>query len=141
MIKQMIQVDPAARPTFDTLLHISRATVFPESFFSFLHNYVASVNELPSNSPFTAALPHSTLHTSGTGPGTSVRANPSTESIPSENRLPSDSDHRMERIWADYEGVEPYLVPDGPEEAPVNLKSNDERLPTGAYKPFQVKSD
>ena len=25
-------------------------------------------------------------------------------------QLPSDSDHRMERIWSDYESVEPYLL-------------------------------
>ncbi|KAF9007713.1 hypothetical protein BDZ89DRAFT_1144434 [Hymenopellis radicata] len=52
LIKQMISLDPSARPTFDTLLHTSRGTVFPESFFSFLHNYVTSVNDLPVESPF-----------------------------------------------------------------------------------------
>ena len=34
------------RPTFDTLLHTSHGTVLPECFYSFLYNYVSSINEL-----------------------------------------------------------------------------------------------
>ena len=42
-------LDPSERPTFDTLLHTLRGTVFPESFYSFLHNHASSVNELSSD--------------------------------------------------------------------------------------------
>ena len=45
----MISLDPSERPAFNTLLHTSRGTVFPEFFYSFLHNYVFSVNELSSD--------------------------------------------------------------------------------------------
>ena len=40
---------PSERPTFDTLLRTLRGTVFPESFYSFLHNHASSVNELSSD--------------------------------------------------------------------------------------------
>ena len=57
----MIALDPPARPTFDTLLHTSRGAVFPESFYSFLHNYVSTVNEVDSPSFFSATATPSTI--------------------------------------------------------------------------------
>ena len=120
MIKQMITIDPSGRPTFDSLLHTTRGTVFPETFYSFLHNYVASVNELASGSPFSfpSHLPSvSATPISNTSAGPKLNINPSTPGIgfptagdPQNEPLPSDSDHRMERIWADYESVEPYIL-------------------------------
>ena len=122
MIKQMIAIDPTTRPTFDSLLHTTRGSVFPESFYSFLHNYVASVNELSSGSPF--AFPNAshvtstiTTPTTQTSTATKLSVPPSatTPGFPGtgdvfNEPLPSDSDHRMERIWSDYESVEPYLL-------------------------------
>lgn len=129
MIKEMINVDPSARPTFDSLLHTSRGTVFPESFFSFFHNYVSSINELPAISPFAPSI--SSIVSAGAGTGnppvsaTGLRSSASTSAVGgagvgagptsvnimiSNDLLPSDSDHRMERLWADFESVEPYLV-------------------------------
>lgn len=128
LIKSMIAIDPAERPTFDNLLHSSRGTVFPETFYSFLHNYVASVNELSNPSPF--AFPYQS-HPS-TVPATPVSAAPSsaktnmstaaqpvlsTGADGQSDTLPSDSDRRMERLWSDYESVEPYLLPTAEEEA------------------------
>lgn len=52
--------------------------------------------------------------------------------------LPSDSDHRMERIWADYESVEPYLAPDVAEETVMNVKVD--YTSSSSSKPFQVLS-
>lgn len=127
LIKQMIAMDPSTRPTFDTLLHTSRGTVFPESFYSFLHNYVSSVNEVNTPSLFSAT------GTPSTGPvSANVSAHKGTNAplsssvalngdLPNDP-LPSDSDHRMERIWADYESVEPYLVNDAVEETVMDVK-------------------
>ncbi|KAJ7594229.1 hypothetical protein C8J56DRAFT_926236 [Mycena floridula] len=141
MIKEMISLDPAARPTFETVLHTSRGTVFPESFFSFLHNYVASVNEIPSGPPFTSTAPTSALSPSvSTNPPTIVlRPTPGPNAVSEESpadTLPSDSDHRMERIWADYESVEPYLVPEEPE-GMLSEVQTDEQSSTSVSKPFQ----
>lgn len=118
----MIAIDPATRPTFDSLLHSARGTVFPETFYSFLHNYVASVNE-PSSSaafPFSATNPNTSVTPTpitGPGAGPSLAKGPPLSNVSQptagdamSEQLPSDSDHRMERIWSDYESVEPYLL-------------------------------
>ena len=122
----MIAIDPATRPTFDTLLHTSRGTVFPESFYSFLHNYVSTVNEVSSPSLFSATATPSTVPSSATvsahkagpnaAPGASLNGD-----LPNDP-LPSDSDHRMDRIWADYESVEPYLINEAVEETVMDVK-------------------
>ncbi|KAG8791389.1 Serine/threonine-protein kinase, partial [Serendipita sp. 399] len=52
MVLQMIDLTPSLRPTFDTILSTSRGDAFPESFYEFYHEYVHSIEELPSPSPF-----------------------------------------------------------------------------------------
>ncbi|KAF7343436.1 hypothetical protein MVEN_01776300 [Mycena venus] len=144
VIKQMISLDPASRPTFDTLLHTSRGTVFPESFYSFLHNYVSSINDLPSNPPFSSSAPSTVATPAGIAPsisGSTLRPTPSLASgLPGTDTppdaLPSDSDHRMDRIWSDYESVEPYLVPDTVEETVMDVKV-EYNSTTSMSKPFQ----
>ncbi|EIW79923.1 WD40 repeat-like protein [Coniophora puteana RWD-64-598 SS2] len=146
MIKQMISLDPIARPNFESLLHTSRGTIFPESFYSFLHSYISSINDLPFNA-------FSPLSSSGSAAGSALATptistpNPSSIQQPpsaplksagasaakdaladgAPNVLPSDSDHRIERIWEDFEGVEPYLIPDdeGTEGPPRELEKGD----------------
>lgn len=90
----MVALDPAERPTFDLALHSSRGTVFPESFYSFLHNYMASLNELSSQNVF-----------SKTGTLT-----PSDNAFDETTAMPTDSDHRINKVWGDYDLVEPYLT-------------------------------
>lgn len=151
MIKQMINLDPSARPTFDTLLHTSRGTVYPESFYSFLHNYVSSINELPSPSPFAPTVPSSNTVTAthSVAPSissnsthkataTSINANPPSADNAS-GALPSDSDHRIERIWADYESVEPYIVPEIGDETVMDPRI-DYGSSAGSSRPYQVWS-
>jgi len=146
MIKQMISLEPSSRPTFESLLHTSRGTVFPESFFSFLHNYVASINELSvTNSPFpqptSTTSPSTAGNTSETPTPTNTTRippsiNPTSEHIPSGNdALPSDSDHRIEKIWADYESLVPYLV-GASEPEDVDIKTDSPSYMATA-KPFQ----
>jgi phosphoinositide-3-kinase regulatory subunit 4 len=43
----------------------------------------------------------------------------------------------MERIWADYESVEPYLIPDIGDETVMDVKV-DYGSSAGSSKPFQV---
>ena len=106
----MIALEPAERPLFDMILHTSRGTIFPESFYSPLYDFVSSVTDLSASSPFT---------TSSTGTAT-----PSTLSMPSAagtvdekqlyangtpedaSVLPTDSDRRIMRVWAEYDVIE-----------------------------------
>ena len=147
----MIELDSTMRPTFDTLLHTSRGSVFPESFYSFLYNYVSSINDLPHSTPFTTALPQTATFAqtsvlpSASGstirPGSSLGPS-ATNVTATENTMesfPSDSDHRLEKLWADYESVEPYLGPDTIEETVMDVKLEYASSSTGVYKPFQVR--
>jgi phosphoinositide-3-kinase regulatory subunit 4 len=149
----MIELDPNARPTFDSLLHTSRGSVFPESFYSFLHSYVSSINDLPHNSPYTstslpsaASISQTSVAPSASGstirPGTSLGPNGSsvTATDNTTENFPSDSDHRLEKLWADYESIEPYLVPDTIEETVTDVKLEYTATSTGVSKPFQVRS-
>ena len=140
MIKQMINLSPPDRPTFDNLLHTSRGTVFPEPFYSFFHNYVSSMNELSNNmSPNTPSLtqPLSTP-VPGTRPGSVASATTVTniETKSSIDTLPSDSDQRIERLWADYESFAPYLNEEADQRPSVDVRV-DYAQQSSTSKPFQ----
>ncbi|KAI0305183.1 ARM repeat-containing protein [Multifurca ochricompacta] len=134
LIKDMIALDPSARPTFDALLHNVRGTVFPEVFYSFLHGYVSSINELPTATSFapqstTGASPEiltpavSTVSTAtSTVKGGSVTPLLAADAKVPEAAVPRDADHKIEKIWADYESVEPYLVEDAGEDTVTDVR-------------------
>jgi phosphoinositide-3-kinase regulatory subunit 4 len=52
--------------------------------------------------------------------------------------LPSDSDHRLERIWADYESIGPYIIQEQSEDAPDMDVQIDYTTFTPLSKPLQV---
>ncbi|EPQ51918.1 ARM repeat-containing protein [Gloeophyllum trabeum ATCC 11539] len=151
LIKQMIALEPSARPTFDTLLHTSRGTVFPECFYSFLHNYVSSINELPTPSPFAptpaGAIVPATPVTTPMSPSPSTapvgsKLNPAATGLTGADdvnaALPNDSDHRIDRIWEDYESVAPYLtIENGDKEAAEPDVKWDYNGLLESYKPLQ----
>jgi phosphoinositide-3-kinase, regulatory subunit 4 len=142
----MIDIEPTNRPTFDSLLHNARGAVFPETFYSFLHNWVASTNEhsmsIFSSAPVPTPAPSATTTPINAKAATSGPSLGSSDNILGEP-LPSDSDHRMERIWSDYENIEPYLLQsyetdtlDETLKEPVKIEYGTTQE-TG--KPFQVK--
>lgn len=93
-------------------------------------------------SPFTSGL-YAGLSSSSltSAPLQSARAPSSTlegpSGDPSNEPLPSDSDHRMQRMWNDYESVEPYLVPDNTEDTVMDVKV-DYSSPISTSRPFQA---
>lgn len=121
LIKDMIALNPSTRPTFDTLLHNARGAVFPEVFYSFLHGYVWSINEVPTITqsatvPATATSPEiltpttsAALATASAVKGGAVTPLHAVDAKAPETAVPRDADHKIEKIWADYESVEPYL--------------------------------
>ena len=144
----MISLDPAARPTFDTLLHMSRGSVFPESFYSFLHNYVSSLNDISTCQPSSTPSPPSTATTTNSRAvpsisGSTVRpssslghaSDPPVDATPEAS--PNASDYRLEKLWADYESIEPSLVTETQDETVSNIKIEYAATPT-VSKPFQV---
>ncbi|KIJ63655.1 hypothetical protein HYDPIDRAFT_175967 [Hydnomerulius pinastri MD-312] len=118
LIKQMISLDPASRPTFEVILEGARSEVLPECFYSFLHEYVASIGERPTlfpfpSSSFSSSHPPTATPAAATSPASTVKAGKehATNAMGTGEALPSDSDHRIERIWDDYGNVEPFLLP------------------------------
>jgi len=144
----MINLDPAERPTFDSLLHTSRGAVFPESFYSFLHNYVSSINELSNETLLSNPSAPSTTAQIPIPPSVSSNLRPNSSSTMSPNvggaiegkpdPLPNDSDHRLERIWADYESIEPYILPETNSDLEMDVKVEYMPSVNTNARPFQV---
>lgn len=135
MIMSMIALDPKERPTFAEVLADAQGKIFPDTFYNFMHNYIASVNHLshPLTSP---ASPFSKVALPETEPiPGNQQAQQQQLSIPSDPKLlPNDSDARMERIWEDFAELEASLVEDV-EDTITELKLTQTNS-TG--KPFQV---
>lgn len=54
-----------------------------------------------------------------------------------ETVVPRDADHKMEKIWADYESIEPYLLEDNGENTVTDIRVDYAPAETQG-KPFQV---
>ncbi|TPX35937.1 hypothetical protein SmJEL517_g01766 [Synchytrium microbalum] len=95
IVKQMIQLDPTKRSSAESYLSRGRGTAFPEYFYSFLHQYVASVTDPASATPLAVTLPSTYdsmgVMSAGTTPG----------SLDSKWVVP-DADAKIERIYADF---------------------------------------
>ena len=61
------------------------------------------------------------------------------QELQGDNNLPSDSDHRMERIWSDFESVETYLEQDVNGGSPIEGKAESLAAPPIST-PLQVFS-
>ncbi|KAI5119857.1 hypothetical protein M0805_000691 [Coniferiporia weirii] len=114
LIKQMIGIDPSSRPTFDSLLHTSRGSLFPECFYTTFHDFISSVNDITASTPFS-----NTVQTSSSGPAAQnaqVKTSSIDDKLPIRESsgaelfpLPVDSDRRITRIWTEFDVVEPFF--------------------------------
>ena len=143
----MIALNPSTRPTFDVLLHDARGAVFPEVFYSFLHGYVWSINELPIIAPnFTPTGTSPEILTPATSAASAIVSTAKGDSVTPlhavdakmpETAVPRDGDRKVEKIWADYESIEPYLLEDIGESTVTDVRVD--YAPVEAQgKPFQV---
>ncbi|ELU36605.1 other/VPS15 protein kinase [Rhizoctonia solani AG-1 IA] len=116
LVLSMIALDPEARPSFAIALETYRGSVFPESFYSFLHEYVAGVNEISSPSVFDAKPLHTPnapeMHTSppGLGATPTVPTTTGVETTSYESALPNESDSRIDQLWNEFAMLEPHLI-------------------------------
>ena len=140
----MIALDPAERPSFDSLLHSSRGSIFPDCFYSPLYDFVLSVNDLPQPSPFIIptnvgnVTPTQSAITSGTGTiDEKASVAESSSGTPVDvNALPTDSDRRIWRIWAEYDAIEPVITAE-PNDMTSTIKI-DYTVNYSSSKPLQV---
>lgn len=107
----MIALNPVDRPSFADVLDSARDVAFPETFYSFLYTYVISINETSSHALFartaSAQARSGAVNTTGTTNGANISGATGPESW---GALPSDSDHRIERIWGEFDSIEPILM-------------------------------
>ncbi|KAG9307924.1 hypothetical protein JVU11DRAFT_12894 [Chiua virens] len=112
MIQQMISLDPASRPSFDAALANARGHVLPECFYSFLHEYVASISERATTFPFPSSNSTTNAPAIPATPANTVKSREPSSNVGSAGEaLPSESDHRIDRIWEDYASVHSHLLP------------------------------
>ncbi|KAL5523732.1 hypothetical protein ACEPAG_7905 [Sanghuangporus baumii] len=112
LIKKMVAIHPTMRPTFDSLLHTSRGTLFPECFYTTFHDFISSINDISASMPF-----FNTSNALGGGVTPSQARQQTLEEKSSiaddpqetSNALPMDSDRRIMRIWTEFDVVEPCL--------------------------------
>ncbi|TPX43846.1 hypothetical protein SeMB42_g04554 [Synchytrium endobioticum] len=95
MIKQMIQLDPAKRLSVETHLTKGRGTVFPECFYSFLHQYISSVTDPATATPLAVTLPSQYDAVMGLTSATTPGASEPKWVVP-------DADAKIDRIYADF---------------------------------------
>lgn len=81
MIAHMIQLDPEKRYSAEQYLEFWKGKVFPPYFYSFLHQYMELITDL--------SAPH---YSSG-----------------SESRHFGEADHRIERVWLDFDKISYFL--------------------------------
>lgn len=82
----MIPLSPAARPTFATVLQTYRGTIFPEVFYTFLHDYAVALSDVRGSD-------HAGREEGGGG----------------WEARKGGSDERVGRIWEDWEMIKSYL--------------------------------
>lgn len=104
-------LDPSSRPSFDTLLHTQRDTIFPECFYTPFYDLISSVNDISGPSLFfntsnTQIGSTPTASRPKTGPVDDVSADVTEDDL----SLPNDSDRRIDRICAEFDVIEPCLA-------------------------------
>ncbi|KAI8905706.1 hypothetical protein DFJ77DRAFT_435262 [Powellomyces hirtus] len=83
LLKHMIQLDPSKRESAEDYLVAWRGAAFPESFYSFLHHYFASLTDLAMTTPVPASP-------------VTISANPISRTV-----MPA-SDAKINRIYRDF---------------------------------------
>jgi phosphoinositide-3-kinase regulatory subunit 4 len=101
----MIALSPDTRPTFDNLLSSSKGSIFPDCFFSPLHDVMTSVNELSPASPFTPLTYNTSAGSAHVHAKTETTEKQALvgSSVGSSVALPTDSDRRIKRISMEFD--------------------------------------
>ncbi|CEQ42196.1 SPOSA6832_04001, partial [Sporobolomyces salmonicolor] len=97
LIRSMISLDPSSRLSFSDYLSQYRTTAFPDIFYTFLHPFLSSLNDVSLPPP--PPPPHSTPGMATPGEAPQVQ----------QTLLRTEADERIERIWNEWEMIARYL--------------------------------
>ncbi|KAM0788135.1 hypothetical protein ACM66B_001300 [Microbotryomycetes sp. NB124-2] len=107
MIRSMLSLEPTDRMTCAEYLAAYQGSVFPDLFSSFLHPFIASLNDSTLS-----VAPEATAPTKTPLPGSSTPTPKLQETV--LPTLKSDADERIERIWVEWETISEYLAREVP---------------------------
>lgn len=108
----MLAPNPADRPSFAGLLARFRGAVFPEVFYTFLHEFACSLADLRLGTPGAAGGGEAEAPAGGAGEG--------------EARTAAVADEKVARLWDDWDVIKSYLDTDAGEAAAPGEGSNSE---------------
>lgn len=121
LVKSMTSLDPAERLSCDQYLADAYGTVFPTSFYDFLRDFFASVNDIGSGwSTASQGLLSRLSSQIGSATGTSTPQQQGTpqgplqQEIPALQTLPSNADEIINRVYAEFEHLERYFTNEPP---------------------------
>ncbi|ORY82386.1 Other/VPS15 protein kinase [Leucosporidium creatinivorum] len=126
LIRSMLSLDPTHRLSCAEYLASYRNTAFPDIFYTFLHPFISSLNDISPSLP--PPTPNASLAGKTTGTAT-----PGGQSGDQQQQatLRSDADDRIERVWNEWEMISEYLErgrkgKKGEESAPGAAESSKE---------------
>ncbi|KAL7416414.1 hypothetical protein BDY24DRAFT_379669 [Mrakia frigida] len=117
MVRSMLSLDPASRPSFDNLLATNRSTTFPEFFYTFFHQYNLTLNEIQTPSQLLRPHVGPEVDELGAAGGESAR-----DSF-------GEADWRIERVRKDLDSIKSYLDVDSADEKAGESESEIEDGP------------
>ncbi|SCZ98267.1 BZ3500_MvSof-1268-A1-R1_Chr3-2g06260 [Microbotryum saponariae] len=122
LVRSMVSRQPSQRKSCKDYLDESKGTVFPEVFYTFLHPFLAGLNEGSSIGAEGGmnVNPASTGITTTTLGGETLAP----RSMETSTSLRSDSDDKIERVWNEWEMVMQYLEDDLVASTIINKDAN-----------------
>lgn len=99
----MLSLDPTHRLSCAEYLASYRNTAFPDIFYTFLHPFISSLNDISPSLP--PPTPNASL--AGKVAGTATPGGQSGDQ--QQATLRSDADDRIERVWNEWEMISEYL--------------------------------
>lgn len=117
LIRSMLSLDPSARLSCADYLSQYRGSAFPDIFYTFLHPFISSLNDVAPPPPPPAPRPLSTTSGTATG-GTATPGGVSgvVDTPAPQATLRSNADEKIERVWSEWETISGFLGCEGAKE-------------------------
>lgn len=126
----MISLDPSSRLTCEEYLTTYRDVAFPEIFYTFLHPFIASLNETSNSSTSAPSTSYTARESNAPTTTSGMNLDPMNNGLNAGVELRSAADDKIERIWSEWEMIEKYLDDEG--SSSTSVKLGEDRRPEAA---------
>lgn len=108
LVRSMIQLNPSDRLTFEMYLNNCRSNqTFPHSFYSFLHPFLLSLQDL--SGPIHLPGPHRRTNLDAPGIGGPFPGGARVPEITFQSKLRNDADGIIEKLWSDFDYISGFI--------------------------------